>query len=113
MKRRMERLSELLREELSYLLQREVRDPRISGLITITKVSISPDIKNAYVYISIMGDEEQKRLTMQGLGSASGFLRHQLAQKLTWRRMPQLHFQWDDSLERGADVLKLIKEVSK
>lgn len=113
MSRRIERLSKLLQEKLAYLLQKEIRDPRISGIVSITKVSITPDIRNAYVFVSIIGDEEKKKLTMEGLNSASGFLRHQLAIKLTWRRMPQLHFKWDDSLEQGANVLKLIDEVSK
>jgi ribosome-binding factor A len=113
MSRRTERLNHLLRQELAYLLQHQVRDPRLSGLISITKVSVSPDIRDAYVFVSIMGDESQRRLAMEGLDSASGFLRHELASKLPWRRIPQLHFQRDDSLERGATVLKLIKQFSQ
>ena len=113
MAKRTERLNDLLREEISELLRRQVKDPRLSGFLTVTEVSTSPDLRQAKVFVSIMGSEEDKRGTLEGLTSASGFLRRELKRHLTLRRIPELTFCRDDSIEHGAYILKLIESTSE
>lgn len=112
MTRRTERVNELLREEISELLRRQVKDPRVSGLVTVTAVEVTPDLGRARVYISVLGSEEERSETFRALDSAAPFLRRQLSQRLSLRRTPGLIFQRDDSLERGAHLLALLDEVA-
>jgi len=112
MAHRIERVGNLIRHEITELLQRQVKDPRLGNFVTVTEVSISPDLRYAKVFVSCIGSEEVKRDTLSGLAAASGFLRNQLAKRLQLRRIPELSFHWDDSIERGAHLLQLIDEVS-
>jgi ribosome-binding factor A len=112
MSHRIERVSSLMRQEISGLLQRQVKDPRISKFVAVTEVSISADLKYAKVFVSCMGDEEEKKAMLKGLGAASNFLRGQLAKRLRLRRIPELNFEWDDSIERGDHLLQLIDKIS-
>jgi len=112
MPHRIERLNNLIRQEISELLHRQVKDPRLGGFVTVTEVNISADLKYAKIFVSRMGNEEEKQETMSALASASGFIRNELAKRLKLRRIPELNFQWDDSLERGAHILHLIDEVN-
>ena len=111
MTRRTERLNDLIREELSELIRRQVKDPRLGCFLTVTQVDTSPDLRYAKVFISVMGTEEEKGQAMEGLASASRFLYRELRGRLSLRRMPQLSFHKDDSIELGAQVLHLMKEV--
>jgi ribosome-binding factor A len=110
--RRRERVGELIREEISELLRREVRDPRLSGLISVTEVVTSPDLRYAKVFVSIMGTEEEKQQVERGLAAAAGFLRKGLGEHLSLRYTPELSFYRDESIERGSRLLQLIKEVA-
>ncbi len=110
--RRQERVGELIREEISELLRREVRDPRLTGFISVTEVVTSPDLRHAKVYVSIMGTEEEKIQVEKGLAAASGFIRKNLGERLSLRYTPELSFHRDDSIERGSHLLQLIKEVT-
>lgn len=110
--RRMARVNDTIRRELSSLLMREARDPRLEGLVSITGVDTSPDLKYARVYVSVMGSEEDKMRVQEGLEAAAGFLRRGLAGRLTMRYIPDLSFERDDSIERGTYLLELIKEVA-
>ncbi len=110
---RIERVNNLIRHEVSELLQRQVKDPRLGSFIAVTEVSTSPDLKYAKILVSHLGGEQEKQETLRGLEAASGFLRNQLAKRLELRRVPELKFQWDDSIEQGARLLKLIDEVAK
>lgn len=110
--RRMARVNDTIRRELSSLLMREARDPRLEGLVSITVVDTSPDLKYARVYVSVMGSEEDKMRVQEGLAAAAGFLRRGLAARLTMRYIPDLSFERDDSIERGTRLLELIKEVA-
>ena len=110
--RRMARVNDTIRRELSSLLMREARDPRLEGLVSITAVDTSPDLKYARVYVSVMGSEEDKMRVQEGLAAAAGFLRRGLAARLTMRYIPDLSFERDDSIERGTRLLELIKEVA-
>jgi len=111
MSRRGERTSKLIRREISGLLEREVNDPRLSMLISVTEVSLSPDLRHAKVFVSTLGNEINKEDMLAGFNNASGFLRRELASHLKLKYTPQLSFHYDDSIERGARLLKLIGQV--
>lgn len=112
MAHRIERVNNLIRQEISELLQRQVKDPRLSGFVAVTEVSTSPDLRYAKVFVSCMGSQEKKQEMLSGLMAASGFFRNKLAKRLRLRRVPELSFHWDDSIERGTHLLQLIDEVS-
>ena len=112
MSHRIERVSSLMRHEISGLLQRQVKDPRLSQFVAVTDVALSADLKYAKVFVSCMGSEEEKQAMLKGLGAASNFLRSQLSKRLHLRRIPELSFEWDDSLERGDHLLQLMDEIS-
>jgi len=112
MTRRVQRLNNLIRQEISELLQRQVKDPRLGSFIAVTEVSISPDLRCAKIFVSHIGNEEEKQETMSTLASASGFFRRELAKRLRVRRIPELSFQWDDTIERGAHLLELIDQIA-
>lgn len=103
-----ERVNSLIRHEISELLQRQVKDPRLSNFITVTAVDTSSDMRHAKVYVSRLGGQKEKSETLEVLVSAAGFFRKELATRLKLRRVPELNFQWDDSLERGNHLLQLI-----
>lgn len=111
MTRRTERLNDLLRAEISDILFREVKDPRLHGLISVTQVEVTPDLSHARVFVSVMGEEEQRRAAFKALDSARFFVRRELTHRVKVRRIPELAFQRDDSLERGAHLLSLIQRA--
>ena len=112
MSRRSERTSKLIQREISGLLEREVNDPRLIKLVSVTEVTLSPDLKHAKVYVSTLGTEINKKDLLAGFNKASGFLRKELAAHLRLKQIPELSFYYDDSIERGAKLLKLIGELS-
>ena len=111
MTRRTERINDLIREQISELLHRQVKDPRLNCFLTVTRVNTSVDLRHAKVFVSVMGSEDEKKAAMAGLDSASGFLYRELRSRLSLRRMPELRFQLDRSMQRGAEVLDLMREV--
>ena len=112
MSRRSERTSKLIQREISGLLEREVNDPRLSKLISVTEVTLSPDLKYAKVFVSTLSDQmDNKEEMLAGFNNASGFLRRELASHLKLRYTPQLSFHYDDSIERGARLLKLMGDL--
>lgn len=111
MTRRTERVNDLLREEISTILLRDIRDPRLGHLVSITAVDVAPDFRYAKVFVSVLGTEEEKKEVMQGLESAARFLRRELTHRLRLRRIPELDFRRDDSIERGSRILQLLKEI--
>ena len=112
MTRRAERVSNLIRQEICELLQEQVNDPRLSGLISVTKVETSSDLKQAKIYISVIDQHQNKYQILQGFKSASGYFRRELSRRLILRFIPELSFAFDDSIEHGAKVLKLIEQVT-
>ncbi len=107
------RINVEVQKELSNLISREIKDPRINPMTSVVAVEVSPDLKTAKVYISVLGDEESKNATKQGLKSAASFMRGQLARKLNLRNTPELTFLIDHSIEYGVRMSKLIDEVNK
>ncbi len=113
MTRRTERINDLLREEISELLRSEVRDPRVGGLVSITEVHVSSDLRNARVYVSVLGSDDEKLSTLEALSAASHFLQRELGRRLTIRRTPKLAFLADESLEEGSRILNLLDEATE
>jgi len=113
MSRRTERLSGLFRSELADLISNELRDPRISGMISITGVDVSPDLERATVYVSVLADEEKHQAaSLRVLNSAAPFLRKQLMERVHIRRVPTFEFEADHTIEEGARMLDLMKKVA-
>lgn len=110
--RRIARVNDLIREEISSMLMHDVKDPRISGLLSVTEVQTSADLKHARVFISVMGSEDEKKRVEEGLAAATGFLRRGLGERISLRYTPELSFQRDDSIEKGSRLLRLINQVA-
>ena len=113
MTRRAERVNDLLREEISSIVHRELKDPRLGGLISITEVETSPDFRHARVFVSVMGTDEERVASLKALNSAAGFMRRELRGRLqSLRYLPELTFKPDDSIERGMRLSALINQVA-
>ena len=106
---RMRRVNESLRQLLSEAVL-ELKDPRI-GFVTVTGVEASPDLRQARVFVSVLGNERRRRRTLDGLAAAHGVLQARIARELRLRRTPQLTFEYDPSVERGVRMAKLIDEL--
>ncbi len=109
---RQEKLGELIAVELSELLRNRVKDPRV-GFASITRVEVSGDLRHAKVFVSVMGTPEEQAATMKGLRNATGYLRHELAERIVLRYMPEINFRLDTSIEEGARILELIRKVEE
>ena len=112
MTRRIDRVNGLLRQEISRVLATELRDPRLSSLVSITHVKTSADLHHAKVYVSVLAEPSVKKTTLQGLKSAAGFIGRTMRGHLTLRNIPQLEFYLDESIEHGAGVLEIIRDVT-
>ena len=110
---RTERINETLRTEISQLLLKDINDPRLDGIITITEVSVSPDLKNAQVFISVLGTKQQQDEALEGMKSAASFLRRSLRNRIMLRNTPFLSFKLDNSAEIGDNLLKLIYKANQ
>ena len=108
--RRQDQLSSVIAQELSDLMQTRMKDPRL-GFASITGVDLSSDLRYAKVFVSVLGDPEEQRASLKALTHATGFLRHELAQRLTIRQAPEIQFRLDDSIARGAHVLELLNTI--
>jgi ribosome-binding factor A len=109
-RKRVPRLNEQLKRELTQLLHFDVKDPRI-GMITITDVEVTADLYHAKVYYTLAGSEEDREQALQGLRAASGFLRGELGRRMRIRRAPELHFTFDSTLEHAMHIERLLKEA--
>ena len=109
---RQEKLGELITIELSDLLRMRLKDPRV-GFASITHVEVSGDLRHAKVFVSVMGTPQEQEDTMKALKHAAGFLRHELASRLTLRYMPELVLKLDASIAQGAHVLELIHQIEQ
>ena len=110
---RHERIAEEIRHEISAMLAGELKDPRLAGLATVTEVRVSPDLKQARVYVSVLGTGAEQTSTINGLTTAAGFIRHELTERLQLRRAPELHFVLDRSEEYGQRIEELLRQSKK
>ena len=108
MTRRSERVSELLRHELGQLIGRDLKDPRLAGIVSVTVVETTNDLKKAKVSVSVMGTPEVQEATMRGITSASGYMRRELSKRLALRHVPDLSFSLDHSLDQADHIYQLL-----
>ncbi len=106
------RINNEVQRELSEIISREVKDPRIHPMTSVVSVEVTPDLKYCKAYISVLGSEESGKDTIQGLRSAVGFIRNQLARRINLRNTPELTFILDQSIEYGVHMTRLIDEVT-
>lgn len=104
------RVAEQIQRELADMIRLEVKDPRV-GMVTLTDVEVSADYGHAKVFFTALGDGDQIAAATAGLNHAAGFLRHELGHRVTLRGIPQLHFVYDESVERGMRLSQLIDEA--
>ena len=109
MGRRPARLGEAIREEVSQMVSYELKDPRL-GLVTVTRVEVSPDLGHARVHVGILGGEAERKKSLEALRSAAGFVRRELAQRLGIRQVPEVDFRFDKGLEATERVARLLDE---
>ncbi|HHV78923.1 MAG TPA: 30S ribosome-binding factor RbfA [Firmicutes bacterium] len=112
MSMRLERLSAAMKEEVSLMIQRELKDPRI-GFCSVTRVELSQDLGHAKVFVSVLGEEEDKRRTMEGLKSASGFIRSELTRRLGLYHAPEIMFKLDESIEKGVEIARILNQLKE
>lgn len=108
---RVGRVSEQIKKELSLILQSEIKDPRI-GFITVTGVEATNDLSQAKVYLSVLGNDEQKEDTLSALEKAQGFIRSELGRRIRLRHVPELLFRFDTSIDYGSRIETLLKELN-
>jgi ribosome-binding factor A len=107
---RLERLSEDAKREIASIV-RELKDPRVPELISVTNVHLTPDLKYAKVFVSMLGDEKVVKEALKGLNAAAGFVRRELAHRIEIRYTPEITFVFDDSIEHGAHISKLLNQI--
>lgn len=111
--RRVSRVAELIKREVSQMLIHDIKDDRVgSGMVSVTDVVVSGDLQHAKIFVSVYGSEEAKSETMAGLKSATGYVRSELGQRVRLRRTPEVIFQEDPSIERGTKVLSLLNQLN-
>lgn len=108
--RRIARVEELLKRELSAILQRGLKDPRI-GFVTVSRAKVSADLRHAKVFISVMGEDEARKKTMEGLASASGYIQRELGNRVKMKFLPRLEFVLDDSVDYGFHIMEILEKI--
>jgi len=108
---RIGRLSEEIKKEVSQMIFEEIKDPRISNMTSITDIEVSKDLRYAKIYISVYGNDDEKKNTIEGLKSATGFIRRELGKRIKLRYIPELIFELDNSIEYGAHISKILKDL--
>ena|SRR2546421_10206976 len=109
--RRIDRIEEQLRIELSEIIEREIQDPRI-GLTTVTRTRVSPDLSHARIFVTVLGDATQRKKALEGLRSAANFIRRTLSKRLHHlRRIPELTFDYDENVEKDIRIEELLEQI--
>ena len=110
--RRADRVAEAIKEEVSLIIQKDVKDPRI-GFLTVTAVELSDDLRYAKIFISAYGGQEEKIKSLEGLQSATRFIRREVGRRIKLRYTPEIVFKWDESIERGAHINELLQQINR
>jgi ribosome-binding factor A len=111
MKLRASRVGEQMKKELGDIIGRKIKDPRI-GFVTVTDVQVSGDLQQAKVFISVLGDEEQRQNTLKGLAKAKGFIRSEIGQRIRLRKTPEIQFEFDESIDYGNRIETLLHQLN-
>lgn len=106
------RINTEVMRELSLIIREEIKDPRISSMVSVVSAQVAPDLKSCKAYISVLGDEEAQQNTLEGLESAAGFIRKELARRINLKNTPEIKFIIDQSIEYGVKMSKLIDDVN-
>ncbi len=106
------RVQEALRQEISRIIQTEIKDPRI-GFLTVTQVELTPDLRYAKVYFSVLGEDKDKSLALKGLNSAKGYIKGLIADRIKLRFMPEISFRIDNSLEHTRNISDILNKIKK
>ena len=101
-----------MKQEIADILMRKIKDPRI-GFVTVTDVDLADDLRNAKVFVSVYGGDDQKKDSLEGLKSASSFIRSELGRRMRLRFVPELLFRFDATVERGAHIMELLREIEQ
>jgi len=112
MPHRIEKLNHQIRRELSEILQRQVKDPRLGSLLSVTDVTLSSDLRHAKIFVSCICTEEEQQEMLKTLNGATHFFRKELTKSLQLRYIPELSFHWDDSIARADRLMQLLDQVS-
>lgn len=110
---RSDRVAEEIKRATSEIIAHDLKDPRIKGLVTVTAVDVTKDLRNAKIYVSIYGDESVKQESFEGLKSAEQFVRWEIGKKVVLKYLPEITFVLDESIENGFRIFKLLEEVKK
>jgi ribosome-binding factor A len=110
-KQRVDRLNSLLKEVISEVVTKEVRNPKVSPLVTVTRVEVSPDLQHAKVYISVIGTEEQKNDTIEALQTAAGFIAIHASKKVVLRYFPSLNFKLDTTVDKHLRIDAILNQI--
>lgn len=113
MRIRPEKVAHLMRREVADILERRLRDPRVTARVSVTDVEITHDLSFAKIFVMVSGEAQERDMTMEGLQRAAGFVRHELGDRLGLREVPEIRFVYDDSLDRGARVDDLLRRIEK
>ncbi len=113
MTRRTDRINGLLRQEISQLISHELKDPRLLGVVSITQVDTSVDLRHARVFVSVLGSQEEKETVLRGISSAAGFMRRELRERLSLKYIPELSFVLDQSIEEADHILRMMDRLSE
>lgn len=105
-------MAEAIKEEVSLIIQKEVKDPRI-GFLTVTAVELSNDLRHAKIFISVYGGQEEKSKALKGLQSATRFIRREVGRRVKLRYTPEIIFKWDESVEKGAHIDDLLRQIGR
>jgi len=109
-KQRAQRLAELLKKEIADILLKEIKDPRI-GFVSVTDIDVSNDLRHASVYVSVLGNEDERQNTMEGLEKATGYIRKLIGERIKIYHTPEIIFKYDSSLEHGIHISHIIDEI--
>lgn len=110
---RISRINDEIFKEVSQIIRGELKDPRVGAMTSVVRVETTPDLKYCKIYVSVLGDEPQKDSVMKGLKNASGFIRHQIAQRVNLRFTPELTFKLDESAEYAVRMNQLMEQIAK
>lgn len=110
---RKKRLEEDLKREITSILQLELKDPRVSRLTTVTDVELSGDLRYAKIFVSVLGSEEERKNTLEGLGKATGFIKSEIGKRVRLRYIPEITFNLDLSIQKGIEMAQIIKKVQE
>ena len=113
MSRRTERLASIIRQELATIIMRELNDPRLTGMPSITRVEVTEDLAEAEVFVTIMGTPGQQSAALNALRHSAGLMRSKLTKQLTIRQVPFLRFEIDEKLKKELELLELLEQVSR